>query len=233
MNYNTPQVGIAAVEVLEKAGYGVILANGQCCGRPMISKGMLEEAKARARFNVDLLTPYVRQGIPIIGCEPSCLLTLRDEYPDLLQNDASREVAANSYLIDEFLDKLREAGNLDLEFSDLSKRVLFHGHCHQKALVGTTASLNTLRLPPNYEVEEADSGCCGMAGSFGFEREHYDISMKVGKPRLFDVIAAAGDDVEIATAGTSCRHQIADATDRAARHWADVLADALPSPQNH
>ncbi len=227
MNYNTPQVGIAAVEVLEKAGYGVILANGQCCGRPMISKGLLEEAKARARFNVDLLTPHVRQGTPIIGCEPSCLVTLRDEYPDLLRDEASREVAANSYLIDEFLDKLREAGNLDLKFSDLSKRVLFHGHCHQKALVGTAASLNTLRLPPNYEVEEADSGCCGMAGAFGFEREHYEVSMAIGREKLFPAVESKSNDWEIAVTGISCRQQVEHGTNRRPRHLIEVLRDAV------
>ena len=149
MNYNTPQVGIAAVEVLEKAGYEVILANGRCCGRPMISKGLLDEAKVVARHNVNILSPYVKEGIPVVGCEPSCLLTLRDEYPDLLRDQASKDLAANSLIIDEFLDLLNQQSSLDLEFSDSTKKILFHGHCHQKALVGTTASLRTLRLPPN------------------------------------------------------------------------------------
>ncbi|MCH8828713.1 MAG: FAD-binding oxidoreductase, partial [Planctomycetes bacterium] len=161
--------------------------------------------------------------------------TYRDDYLDLAPDvAAARRVAAGIYMLDEFLARhLDDGSGLGIDFTNQPKRVLFHGHCHQKALLGTSDTLRILRQPEGYEVTEIPSGCCGMAGSFGFEREHYDISMKVGKPRLFDVIAAAGDDVEIATAGTSCRHQIADATDRAARHWADVLADALPSPQNH
>ena len=227
MNYNTPQVGIAAVEVLERAGYGVILANGQCCGRPMISKGLLEEAREKARRNVDLLVPYVQEGIPIVGCEPSCLLTLRDEYPDLLRDQASKDVAASSFLIDEFLDRLRERGELDLEFSDLAKKVLFHGHCHQKALVGTAASLSVLRLPHNYEVEEVNSGCCGMAGAFGFEKEHYEISMAIGEQVLFPAVESRGSDWEIAVMGISCRQQVEHGTGRQPRHLIEVLRDAV------
>ncbi|MCZ6534517.1 MAG: oxidoreductase, partial [Chloroflexi bacterium] len=155
------------------------------------------------------------------------LLTLRDEYPDLLRDEASREVEANSYLIDEFLDTLREAGNLDLKFSDLSKRVLFHGHCHQKALVGTAASLNTLRLPPNNEVEEADSGCCGMAGAFGFEREHYEVSMAIGREKLFPAVESKSNDWEIAVTGISCRQQVEHGTNRRPRHLIEVLRDAV------
>ena len=227
MNYNIPQVGIATVEVLERAGYRVILANGRCCGRPMISKGLLEEVKANAHHNVAMLAPYVRQGVPIVGCEPSCLLTLRDEYPDLLGDQASKEVAANSYLIDEFLDQLRERGELALEFSNLPKKVLFHGHCHQKALIGTAASLRTLRLPPNYQVEEVNSGCCGMAGAFGFEKEHYDISMAIGRQVLFPAVESKERDWEVAVAGISCRQQVEHGTGRRARHLIEVLRDAV------
>ena len=227
MDYNTPGVGIAAVEVLEKAGFKVILAKGGCCGRPMISKGLLEDAKANARANVDLLAPYANQGIPIVGCEPSCLLTLRDEYPDLLQDNASKKVAANSYLIDEFLDNLREKGELNLEFSGLSKKILFHGHCHQKALVGTRASMNILRLPINYQVEEANTGCCGMAGSFGFEKEHYDISMAIGGQQLFPLVAGKDREWEIAVTGISCRQQVEHGAGRRPRHIIEILRDAV------
>ena len=231
MNYNYPQVGVAAVELLEHAGYGVVLANAACCGRPMISKGLLDKSKAHAQHNVDLLYPYAAKGIPIVGCEPSCLLTLRDEYPDLLRegedHEKARTVAANSYLIDEFLIMLKDKGELALEFTNVEKKVLFHGHCHQKALVGTRHSLAALRLPPGYEVEEVDSGCCGMAGSFGYEKEHYRISMDIGAQRLFPAVEAKGEEFDIAVMGISCRQQIEHATGRNARHLVEVLRDAI------
>ena len=228
MNYNVPEIGIAAVELLEHAGFEVILANARCCARPMISKGLLSEAKANARFNVDLLAPYAARGVPIVGCEPSCLLTLRDEYPDLLRDDDSKAVAANSYLIDEFLMDLHRKGELALNFSDTSKRILFHGHCHQKALVGVGDSLNILNLPPNFTVEEAKTGCCGMAGSFGFEKEHYDISMAIGSQKLFPLVESKSDDWEIAVMGISCRQQVEHGTSHRPRHLIELLRDALP-----
>jgi FAD/FMN-containing dehydrogenase/Fe-S oxidoreductase len=228
MNYNYPQIGIAAVELLEAAGYRVELANARCCGRPMISKGLLDEASACARYNVDLLHAYADQGIPIVGCEPSCLLTFRDEYPELVRDDKARKLAEHSYLIDEFLVMLQEKGQLELEFRDAPKKVLFHGHCHQKALAGTVNSLKALRLPPGYQVELINSGCCGMAGSFGFEKEHYDVSMKIGQQTLFPAIEDKGPDWEVAVMGVSCRQQIEHGTGRPARHLVEVLRDALP-----
>ena len=230
MDYNYPQVGRAAVELLEAAGFRVTLANARCCGRPMISKGLLDEAAGHARYNVDLLHAYAGQGIPIVGCEPSCLLTFRDEYPELLQDEKSRTVAAHSYLIDEFLVMLQDSAALNLEFSDVARKVLFHGHCHQKSLVGTASSLRALRLPPSYQVELVNSGCCGMAGSFGFEREHYDISMKIGEQVLFPAVRSKEPDWEIAVMGVSCRQQIEHGTGRRARHLVEVLRDALPGP---
>ena len=227
MNYNYPQIGIATVELLEAAGYRVELANTRCCGRPMISKGLLGTAAAFARYNVDLLYSYAERGIPIIGCEPSCLLTFRDEYPEILKDDKSKTVARQSYLIDEFLSTLEDKGELELEFSDLSKKVLFHGHCHQKSLVGTASSLKALRLPPNYQVELINSGCCGMAGSFGFEKEHYEVSMKIGEQVLFPAINVRGPEWEVAVMGVSCRQQVEHGTERQARHLVEVLRDAL------
>jgi Fe-S oxidoreductase len=226
MNYNYPEIGIAAVELLEAAGYEVQLVNGGCCGRPMISKGMLDQARELARSNMAGLYDYARQGIPIVGCEPSCLLTLRDEYPEFVPGEQARVVAENSFLIDEFLARAKSDDRLDLTFKDVDKRVLFHGHCHQKAMVGTEHSLAALRLVPGYEVELINAGCCGMAGSFGFEKEHYDISMQIGGLALFPSIESK-PDWEVAVMGVSCRQQVEHGTGRKARHLAEILRDAV------
>ncbi len=228
MNYNYPEIGQAAVALLEAAGYKVELADAPCCGRPMISKGMMDAAKANARHNVSLLHAYAGNGVPIIGCEPSCLLTLRDEYPQLVPGEQSRTVASQAFLIDEFLAKLKAEDNLNIEFRDTAKQVLFHAHCHQRSLAGTASSLNALRLAPGYLVELTNAGCCGMAGSFGYEKEHYDISMTIGGQALFPAVNAKGPDWEVAVMGVSCRQQIEHGTGRKARHLAEVLADALP-----
>ncbi len=226
MTYNYPEIGKAAVRVLETAGFEVILPEKRCCGRPMISKGMLKEVEANVRYNVEKLSAYVKQGIPIVGCEPSCLLTFRDEYPDLIDDERVTLVAKNSFLLEEFLLRLHEQGELDLRFNGPKRKLLLHGHCHQKALVGSAPSLRILRLP-GFEVEEVDSGCCGMAGSFGYEAEHYEISMTIGERRLFKAIREQGSEVEIVANGISCRQQIAHGTGRRAKHVAEVLADAL------
>ncbi|MBD48422.1 MAG: oxidoreductase [Dehalococcoidia bacterium] len=227
MNYNLPQIGIATTELLEKCGFNVVLANGRCCGRPMISKGLLEEARANARANVDSLIPYVLSGATIVGCEPSCLLTLTDEYPDLLQDANSRLIAKNSVLIDQFILDLNDSGNFPLTFSDMHKQIQFHGHCHQKASSGVESSIRALSLPKNFTVELIDAGCCGMAGSFGFEKEHYDISMAIGNDRLFPSIIKKDQDWEIAVMGISCRQQIEHGTLRQPRHLVEILRDAI------
>ena len=226
MNYNYPEIGIAAVELLEAAGYEVQLVNGGCCGRPMISKGMLEQARELARSNMAGLYDFARQGIPIVGCEPSCLLTLRDEYPEFVPEEQARVVAEHSFLIDEFLAQAKSNDRLALTFRDVDKRVLFHGHCHQKAMVGTEHSMAALRLVPGYEVELINAGCCGMAGSFGFEKEHYDISMQIGGLALFPSIESK-PDWEVAVMGVSCRQQVEHGTGRKARHLAEILRDAV------
>ena len=227
MNYNYPQVGKAAVELLEAAGFRVELANAGCCGRPMISQGHMDEALAQARYNVDLLHAYAEQGIAIVGCEPSCVLTFRDEYPEFLKDEKSRRVAEQTYMIEEFLMMLHDKGELELKFRETPKNVLFHGHCHQKALAGTASSLFALRLPPGYRVEQVNAGCCGMAGAFGFQREHYDVSMNIGGQALFPAVNAKGADWEMAVTGVSCRQQIEDGTGRRARHLVEILRDAL------
>ena len=187
----------------------------------------MDEALAQARYNVDLLHAYADQGIAIVGCEPSCVLTFRDEYPEFLRDEKSRKVAEQTYLIEEFLMMLHEKGELGLNFRETPKNVLFHGHCHQKALAGTASSLSALRLPPGYRVELVNAGCCGMAGAFGFQREHYDISMNIGEQALFPAVNAKGSDWEVAVTGVSCRQQIEDGTGRKARHLVEVLREAL------
>jgi Fe-S oxidoreductase len=226
MEYNQPQVGIAAVELLEAAGYLVILADKVCCGRPMISKGLLDQAKRNAETNVARLLPYVQRGVPIVGCEPSCLSAIRDEYPDLLRTQEARDMAKGTYLLEELLVKLHGEGKLALRFKETNAKAVFHGHCHQKALWGTAASLAALRLIPGLQVQELDAGCCGMAGAFGYEKEHYDVSMRIGEQRLFPAVRGQ-PDARIVVTGFSCTHQIADGTDRRPEHLAEVLRSAL------
>ena len=227
MNYNYPEVGRAAVALLEAAGLKVVLSETKCCGRPMISKGLLDDATANAVSNIDQLYAYADLGIPVVGCEPSCLLTFRDEYPQLVRDERAKKLAENSFMIDEFLMKLQEDGKLQLNMSRLEKKVLFQAHCHQKAEMGTATSMASLRLAPGYQVELVNAGCCGMAGSFGYEKEHFDLSMKIGEEALFPAIRAKGEDWELAVMGVSCRQQVEDGTGRKARHLVEVLADAL------
>lgn len=227
MTYNYPQVGLAATKLLEHAGYDVILTDRRCCGRPMISHGLIEQARQVAQHNVQVLRPYVEQGIPVLGCEPSCLLTFKDEYLDLIKGSAVKKVAEKSFLIDEFLVQLSKKDKMKLRFKPVTKQVLFHGHCHQKAQVGTGDSLGALRLIPQCEVLEINSGCCGMAGSFGFESEHYELSESIARKRLIPAVDAAPAETEIAVAGVSCRQQISHFTDREPRHIVEILRDAL------
>jgi Fe-S oxidoreductase len=227
MTYHYPEVGIAVTALLERLGYQVELAPIPCCGRPMISKGLLRAAQRLAYTNVTELLPFIRKGIPIVGCEPSCLLTLRDEYRDLVDTAEAEAVAEGSYLLEEFLLKRHSREELMRHFRETPKALLLHGHCHQKALVGTKPLLDLLGLVPGLEVHEVNSGCCGMAGSFGFEREHYDLSMAIGKLRLFPAVLKAGSAVEIVAPGTSCRQQILHGTGRTVRHPAEILRDAL------
>ncbi|HIE56649.1 MAG TPA: FAD-binding oxidoreductase, partial [Anaerolineales bacterium] len=226
--YNTPEVAISATEVFEAAGFDVLLPGHKCCGRPTISKGLVEQARSLAQDTVERLYPFAEQGFPIVGLEPSCLLTLRDEYFHLLPDDPRVPVvAAHCYTFEEFIVKLEDEGRWNLPLKLSKQRFLLHGHCHQKALVGMKPSEQTLHLFPDADVDAVDAGCCGMAGAFGYETEHYDISMKMGEQRLFPAVRAADDETIIVTAGTSCRHQIADGTGKHALHPAEVLRRAL------
>ncbi len=227
-NYNYPQVAIAATEVLEAAGFEVLLSGHKCCGRPMISKGLVKKARRAARDTVDCLAPFAEQGIPIVGLEPSCLLSVRDEYFYLLPGDPRvKTIAEHCYTFEEFIAKLADEGELELDFRDEARHVLLHGHCHQKSLVGTNPSKRTLTLPPGYNVTEVDSGCCGMAGAFGYEVEHYDISMAMAERCLLPAVREQSEDTLIAVAGASCRQQIKHGTGRQALHPAEILRGAL------
>ena len=228
VTYNAPEIGKAAVELLEVAGYRVHLVDKKCCGRPLISKGMLDEAKAHAEWNVARLHPWVARGAAIVGLEPSCLLTLRDETVELVRTDEARQVGATAFLLEEFLLRERARG-LSLAFRNGAgpkPTALLHGHCHQKAMVGTAPTVAALRWA-GYDVAEVDSGCCGMAGSFGFEAEHYDISVSLGNRRLAPAVVAAAAETAIVAPGVSCRQQIEHLTGRHAKHPAQVLREAL------
>jgi Fe-S oxidoreductase len=225
-NFNTPHVAVAATRFLEKCGYRILLVDKKCCGRPMISKGMLRQAKENSTWNIECLAPHAEKGTPIIGLEPSCLLTLRDEYPEFVRTNSAKKVAENSLLLEEFVMREVNAGRLSLGYKGREKKALLHGHCHQKALVGTASTVAMLK-GAGYEVSEVDSGCCGMAGSFGFETEHYDLSTKIGNRRLAPAVKAVSADVEVVAAGISCRQQIDHLAGRIARHPAELMWEVL------
>jgi Fe-S oxidoreductase len=228
IEHNDPHIGRAAIAVLEAAGYEpVLLREKKCCGRPAVSKGALNLAQKLARHNLELLAPYANEGIPIVGCEPSCMTMLVDEYCDLVPGEDSRTVAEMSMSLDEFLVREAEAGTLKLDFDESPRKVLFHGHCQQKANFGTESTHKLLHLIPNCSVEEIESGCCGMAGSFGYEKEHYDLSLKLAEMALAPAVRAAQAETIICATGTSCRDQIAHTTERNALHPIEVLAEAL------
>jgi len=220
-SYCEPQVYQSAVQVLEAAGYAVHLAGWECCGRTHASKGFLAEAQRLAQANIARLLPWAQRGVPIVGCEPSCLLMLVDEYPELVPGPAADVVAARAHLLD---SHLHQAG-IELPLRSNAAPILLHGHCHQKALVGVQDTKGVLSRVSK-DVQVVDSGCCGMAGSFGYE--HYDTSMAIGERVLFKAVRAA-EQATIAAPGFSCRHQIAHGTGRVAKHPIEILADQLGS----
>jgi FAD/FMN-containing dehydrogenase/Fe-S oxidoreductase len=229
-----PENARAAEHVLARAGYRVVdpgPANARplCCGRSFLAAGLLVEARREAKRTVDTLAPHVSDGTPIVGLEPSCLLTLRDEFPALLPGAAAKALAQHARLFEEFVVQERAAGRFDLELLPMpGKAALLHGHCHQKAFGTVGAAVETLRLVPELAVESFDSTCCGMAGAFGYEAEHYEMSLKIGELGVLPRLRAAPPETLIAACGTSCRHQIADALGREARHIVRILDDAIP-----
>ena len=228
-NYYDVSVGIDAYELLSQLGYQVLIINHEESGRAYLSKGFLEEAKAIANKNVNIFAPIVSHEIPLVGLEPSAILTFRDEYIRLADDKENAEkLAKNVFTIEEFFKNEITSGKITSnQFSDKVKTIKIHGHCHQKSLSSIEATFAMLNLPKNNSVTIYNSGCCGMAGSFGYEKEHYEISMQMGEDTLFPKIRATDAAVAIAAAGTSCRHQIFDGTNRKALHPVTILKDCL------
>ena len=234
-NYFEPENARAAYEVLTAAGYAVHLARPAdggrplCCGRTFLATGLVEEARRELERAVQALAPYVERGVAVVGLEPSCLLGLRDELLSIIPGAQSRALAAQALLLEEFIARERKAGRWTLEFRELpQKSALVHGHCHQKAFNTVPALRETLQLIPGLKVELVESSCCGMAGAFGYDAKHYDVSMKMAEATLLPRMRAAGTDTLLVAGGTSCRHQIDDGAGREAVHVARVLRAALP-----
>lgn len=230
-NYNDASIGIKAVQLLTTLGYKVIIPPHEESGRTWLSKGLVRKAKLIANKNIEMLSALVNESNPLIGLEPSAILTFRDEYPDLATDEnvaAAKKLASNTYFIDEFIAKEMEAGWITKnQFTQNTKSILLHGHCQQKAVGSLADSVKVLSFPANYNVETIPSGCCGMAGSFGYEKEHYEVSMNIGELVLFPKVRAHKDTCTIAAPGTSCRHQIKDGTGEKALHTVEVLFEAL------
>ncbi|MCG9792618.1 FAD-binding and (Fe-S)-binding domain-containing protein [Flavobacterium algicola] len=228
-NHYDVSVGIDAFEMLTKLGYEVVILNHEESGRAYLSKGFLKEAKEIANINIEIFSDVITDKSPLIGIEPSAILTFRDEYIRLAEDKPKAEnLAKNVFTIEEFFKNEILRGNIKADqFSDEPKEIKIHGHCHQKALSTVEATFAMLNIPKNNTVTIYNSGCCGMAGSFGYEKEHYDISMQMGEDTLFPKIRSTAQTTEIAAAGTSCRHQIFDGTSRKAQHPVSILRMCL------
>jgi len=230
-NYNDAAIGMKGVLLLEKLGYEVLLPKQVESGRAWLSKGLLRKAKQIANQNIELLGGIVTSAIPLIGIEPSAILTFRDEYPDLADEHnlaSAKALARNTFLIDEYIANEISKGNIQKEaFTKNAKLIKLHGHCQQKAIASVAATQTILSFPENYKVEVIPSGCCGMAGSFGYEKEHYDLSMQIGELVLLPAVRNQLSDTIIAAPGTSCRHQIKDGAQKIALHPVEILFEAL------
>ncbi|MFD1163192.1 FAD-binding and (Fe-S)-binding domain-containing protein [Hwangdonia seohaensis] len=223
LNYHEPQVGISALELLNSCGYEVVLANVGCCQRPKISHGFLRDAKREGAKTIEGLKPFLDQGLKIVVCEPSCASALNDDLPDLISNQETAEQLKNGVMmIDVFLSDEYNNGRLDVDFEPVSEQIVIHGHCHQKALYGTSAMKSLLKNSKK-DVSEIPSGCCGMAGSFGYEKEHYDLSKKIGEDILFPAVNKLKKDSELVACGFSCRHQIEHFTEAKPKHFVEVI----------
>jgi FAD/FMN-containing dehydrogenase/Fe-S oxidoreductase len=230
--FNHPHIGQAAVHVLNALGFRVMVPEWSCCGRPALSKGVLTLARKQAQALLVQLEPYATRELPIIGLEPSCLLTLKDDYIGLLPEGDPliplfEKMVLSCFTFDEFLNQLIEKREFNFPVKQIKQQVLVHGHCYQKALVGMQPTLNVLRAIPGLDVSEIPSGCCGMAGSFGYEKEHYAISMKMGELVLLPAVRKSTAETWIIASGTSCRQQIWDGAQRRAMHLAEALSSMI------
>ncbi|HZZ76858.1 MAG TPA: FAD-linked oxidase C-terminal domain-containing protein [Puia sp.] len=234
-NYNDAEIGIKAIRLLENLGYQVVIPKHEESGRTWLSKGLVRDAKKIINKNISLLKSIVTSENPLIGIEPSAILAFRDEYVDLADDEQFEDAKAlskNVFLIDEFLAAEIKAERIDKnQFTKDARLIKLHGHCQQKALSSVSYSSAMLSIPENYRVETIPSGCCGMAGSFGFEKEHYSLSMQIGELVLLPAVRQQAEDVIIAAPGTSCRHQIKDGADKKAFHPVEILYDALLKPK--
>ncbi len=230
-NYNEAEIGLQAVRLLNKLGFKISFVKHAVSGRTFLSKGLVRKAKKIASKNVKIFSKIINSKTPLLGIEPSAILTFRDEYPELVDlslKEKANALAKNCYMIDEFISKAFEENKINRsQFSTKKLKIKLHGHCQQKAIASTLPTKKMLEIPENYSVVEIKSGCCGMAGSFGYEKEHYDISMKVGELVLFPEIRNTGNDFIISAPGTSCRQQIMDGTGKKAFHPIEILYEAL------
>jgi Fe-S oxidoreductase len=232
-NYFEPEIGIAAIELLEAAGLQPCLVRHLCCGRPLISQGLLDVARDQADFNVEQLFPLADTGAKILFCEPSCLSAMREDAPALLRGERRQQaerLAGSCLLLEEFLEQQWSAGRIALKFKPGPGEILFHGHCHQKAMGLLPATIALLSRIPHCTVVDPDAGCCGMAGSFGYLREHYDLSHRIAELRLLPAIRGRRPNTTIVAAGTSCRQQIKHFGGETAVHPAVLLSSLLSRP---
>ncbi len=230
-NYNDTPTGISAVRLLTSLGYKVKTVNHGESARTYLSKGLIRKARKIIQHNIRLFSEIIDDEMPLVGIEPSAILGFRDEYPDLAGNElkeAANNIAKNSFLIDEFIANEFRSGRIKKElFADDYREIILHAHCQQKAISSSSVTIEMLSIPPNYNVTEIPSGCCGMAGSFGYEKEHFELSNKIGELALFPAVREAGENVIVAAPGTSCRHHIKDGTGKIAMHPVEVLFNAL------
>jgi Fe-S oxidoreductase len=230
-NYNDAHIGIKAVQLLNGLGYAVHLVDHEESGRTWLSKGLVRKAKQIANKNIRVFSEIVTDNKPLIGIEPSAILTFRDEYPDLAEDDLldkSNQLARNTFYFDEFIAREIDRGLIKSgAFTKEPKQLILHGHCQQKAVGSLVATQKMLSIPSNFNVEVIPSGCCGMAGSFGYEKEHYEISMQIGELVLFPAVRKNATKCTVIAPGTSCRHQIKDGTGVKALHPVEVLHAAL------
>ena len=230
-NYNDAPLGIKTIRLFNRLGIRILIVNHSVSARTYISKGLLKKARKYARRNVSILSQHVSESRPLVGIEPSAILGFRDEFPELVGSDLvtrAEFLSLHSFTIEEYLSNAFEAGRfVSSLFSKETVQVKLHGHCQQKSIASTEQTIKMLSIPENYSVSEIPSGCCGMAGSFGYEKEHYDLSMKVGDLVLFPEVKEAKEGTIIAAPGTSCRHQIHDGTEVKAFHPVEVLYNAL------